>query len=455
MADASTGVPSAADLLTFSDAEAGVFKGIYSSLGLGLSTETTTFAALTKTARGKVLGDGSTQYGISNAPLKSALKDAYAQSVASSRYDSIFATYCRSKITQVENAIKTNLPTDSNGTRWNFTPSGHLSTLDSYLLYLNGMNATVPTTPAAAGVLTATTVAGGGLTSAANCPYVVHCLVSTSGDMFVSLPSAEATRVAISGGNNALSYQIAGNVPTGVGYVAIFRGYNGGSSGTWYLDDRTAVTAGQPYPAIIISRPDSALRADWAVPSWASCLWVPEAAAIFGLAYATALGSTGAAQNPLVFTSGLQLTPNNVALTPSSGFLGLGNPSQTGVFGVDVVGTGYTAGSIATANSYGSNTQGFAGAGGVANALQAVVTSALNAAGTTAPSIGFYDAAHGWGNLQTTTLGAATFSGTAANQTAIPTLTNGRIVQSVTAVSNGGGLSSGTYEWRAVAPRSY
>lgn len=457
MADASTGVPSAADLILLSDSLASMFKGQYANLGIGQSSETSTLAALGKAARGKALGDGSTQYGMANAPLKAALKDPFAQLAAGARYDSFFATYCRSIITQTENAIKTNLPRDASGAVWNFAPSGHLSTLDSYLLYLNALNATCPTTPAAAGTLTATTVAGGGLSSAANCPYVVHCLVSTAGDFYVSLPSPEATRVPISGANNALSYQIPGAIPANVQYVIVFRGYVGGASGTWYLDSRTSVTPGAgSYPAIIISNPDNALRADWTPPSWAQCLWVHESAAIFALAYATAIGSTGAAQNPLIFSNGLQLTPNNVAGTPSSGFQGIGNPAQTGIMGIDVVGTGYTAGAIAGANNSATNTQGFVGFAG-SNPIQLRATASLNAAGTSAVTYNFYDAAHGYGSIQSATASAATFSGTAAGETAVPTIANGRIVFAVTAVSNGGGLSSGTYlaEGAAGKPRSY
>jgi len=457
MADTSTGVPSAAALLTLSDALASMFKGQYANLGLGASTESTTLAAYAKSARAKILGDGSTLYGLGNAPLQAALKDPLASLAASARYDSLFATYCRSIITAVNSSIQTNLPKDSaTGTSWQFTSSTNLSALDSYLLYLNALNSGVPTTPAAAGTLTAATVAGGGLASAASgsAYYVVHCLVGAS-DWMVSLPSAEATRVTLANGNNAYTYQIAGTVPSGVRYVAVFRGLVGGSSGTWYLDTRTAVTAGESYPAITISNPDSALRTDWTPPSWAQCLWVPESAAIFALANATATSGTGAAMNPLVFTSGLQLSPNNVACTPSSGFLGIGNPAQTGILGTDIVGTGYTAGSLATANNSATNTQGFVGFKG-ANPIQFRVTSVLDAAGTVTATYSYYDAAHGYGSAQSASASAATFTGTAVGSTATPTIADGRIVYAVTAVTNGT-TTSGTYigEGAAGKPRSY
>lgn len=443
MADTSTGVPSAAALITVSDKIATVVKNTYASIGLGLSTESTTLAAYLKALRGGILGDGSTSYGIGNAPLQAALKDPITRAVGIGRYDSLYNQLFSADILALDAAVSKNLPSG-----WSFTSSTQLSALDSYLLYLNAMNATAPATPAAAGTLTAATVAGGGLqtVAAGSAYYVVHCLQSASGDWYVSLPSAEATRVAISGPNNAYTYQIGGTVPAGVAYVVVFRGYAGGASGTWYLDSRTAVTAGASYPAITISQPDSALRTDWVPPSWASCLWVPESAAAFALAYASSAGSTGASMNPLAFTSGLQLTPNNVALTPSNGFLGvgLGNPSQSGIFGTDVVGTGYTAGAIATANNAATNTQGFAGAGGAANPLRARVTSVLDAAGTCAPTYSYYDAAHGWGSVQSATAGAVAFSGTGVGETAVFTITNGRIVIAVTAVANVT-TTSGTY----------
>lgn len=442
MADSSTGVPSAAALLTVSDKIAAVVKGTYAAIGLGLSTETTTLAAYLKALRGGVLGDGSTAYGIGNAPLQAALKDPITAAVGLGRYDALYNRLFSQDILALDAAVTKNLPSG-----WSFTSSTQISALDAYLLYLNAMNATVPTTPASAGVLTAATVAGGGLQTVASgsAYYVVHCLVSASGDWFVSLPSAEATRVAISGPNNAYTYQISGTVPANVAYVAIFRGYAGGASGTWYLDSRTAVTAGSSYPAITISQPDSALRTDWTPPSWASCLVVPEFAAAFALAYASAIGSSGASMNPLVFTSGLQLTPNNVALNISSGFLGIGNPPQTGIFGTKLVsGPTFTAGAIATANNAASNTQGFAGAGGAANPIRARVTSVLDAAGGLTFGYTYFDAAHGWGNAQSATTGSATFSGTAVGQTAVPTITNGRIVQSVTATTDTT-TTTGTY----------
>ena len=54
-------------------------------------------------------------------------------------------------------------------------------------------------------------------------------------------------------------------------------------------------------------------------------------------------------------------------------------PASTGIFGTQVLGTGFTAGAILATNTPASNIQGFAGGLG----LQARVTGVLNAAGTT------------------------------------------------------------------------
>ncbi|HXJ40745.1 MAG TPA: hypothetical protein VNH18_15800, partial [Bryobacteraceae bacterium] len=85
------------------------------------------------------------------------------------------------------------------------------------------------------------------------------------------------------------------------------------------------------------------------------------------------------------------------------------------------------------------------------------VTSVLDASGTVAIPYNYYDAAHGWGNVQSATASAATFSGTAVGETAMPTITSGRIVQTVGNPTEGGGLSTGTYIIEAApnVPRSY
>lgn len=450
MADTNTGALTAAQTITYMDALASVFKAQYANIGIGASTESGTLALKAMAARAAILGDGSTLYGVGNAVLQANVKDALASLVSNSRYDAFFASRCRSLVTAIESQIQSNLPSG-----WTFTGSAQTHALDSHLLRLNAMNADVPTTPASAGTLTAATTAGGGIATCASGsgPRVVHTLVGAN-LWNESLPSAQATQVALAGSQNSYTYQVSGTVPTGATYMRIYRGYVGGGSSIYFYDQQVAVTPGGSYPAVTITQPDNALRLDWTPPSWASCLMVPEAAAVFALAFASAAGSTGAAVNPLVFSSGGQLSANNVVLTPSSGFVGIGNPAQTAIFGTKVVGTGYTQGAIASANLYSTNTQGFVGAGGAANIIQARVTSALNAAGTLTITYSYYDASHGYGSAQSTTSASATFSGTAVGSTAVITIANGRIVTAITATTDTT-TTSGTYILEAVAPRSY
>ena len=452
MADTSAGILSATQLNTLLDSLATVLKNSYSNLGLGSPGESsTTFASLTKTARGAILGDGSTTYGLGNAAFEASIKDALYGFVANSRYDSIFAIRCRAIIQTLESAITSNLPTGLV-----YTSSSQVHPLDAYLLRLNAANSSVLTTPASAGTLTAGYNAAGGLqtSSSGNCPRVVHTLISSVGDWYESLPSAEATQVAIAGPNNSLSYQIAGNAPSNIGKVAIYRTYTGGAGAPYYLDQivSSGLTAGSPYPAIIIKNPDSFLRTDFTPPSWLQALQSPETAAIFALAFATANQIPGQSINPLVYASTGQLDPRNIFLHESNQFLGVGNQSQSGVLATQVLGTGLTAGTIATANNSSTNIQGFTGS--LSN-LQARVISALNAAGTTNVNYNYYAASTGYGNTQTASTGNATFAGTGVGQLATYTITAGRLVVGINTDTTGGGMSSGSYVVEGKSPRTY
>jgi len=455
MADTSAGILSATQLNTLLDSLATVLKNSYANLGLGSPGESsTTFASLTKTARGAILGDGSTTYGIGNAAFQARIKDPLYGFVANSRYDSIFATRCKFIMTELESWITGNLPSGLV-----YTSSTQKHPLDAYLLRLNAVSSSTPTTPASAGVLLGTTVTGGGLptATAGNATYVRHTLISSSGDWYESLPSPEATRVALVGSQNSFSYTIAGNVPTGVSKMCIYRGYFAGASGTEYLDQIvTGLVPGSAYPVVTIKNPDYALNTFWLPPSWLQCPQSPETAAIFGLAFAVANTTPGQSIQPLVFSSAGMLTPQGIFLTPSNGFLGIGNQPQSGIFGTQDTSTTYVAGAINTTNNYSTNSQAFAGAYG-ANCVRARASSVLGAAGTTAITYSYYDQSHGFGNGQTATSAAATFSGTAVGSTATYTITAGRLVYAVTANSLGGGLSSGNLLIEAAPnlPRSY
>jgi len=450
MPDTTVGVPSASQIFKYTDSMATLFKGTYLNDGLGLSTETTTKTALAKQVRAIIMGDGTTTYpGIGLSALQNRVGPALDQQVARARYDTWFNA-AKDIVSPLQRQITDWLPAT-----WRFTDNVNLFQIfDSYLLYLNAAHANTPATPGAAGALTATRVSGGGLPTmlAANSPFIVHCLVNSAGDCFVSLPSPEATRVDVTGANNALSYQIAGGIPATVDTVRIFRTRVGGVTGGPYFLDPTPypVSPGAiSYPPLIITTPDSGLRSDWNPPAWMSCPMTPEFADIFALS-----GASGAGDNPLAFGITGMMTPNNVVLGPSNGFVGEGNPANTAEFGRRIVGTGFTAGNIATVNNYLTNSQGFIGAGGAANIMRARVEGVLNTAGTTSITYTYY-VAGGYGSPLSVASAAAAFSGTAIGQTAVYVIPNGRIVVAVTAETPGGGLTGGTYVIEAVFPRTY
>lgn len=448
MADTLTGVPSAAQLIKYADPMATLFKSTYAADGIGAASETTTRTALAKALRASIMGDGSTQYGIGLSELQTNVSPALDRLVNRSRYDSWWNA-AREIVAPLQAQIRKWIPTG-----WVFTDNVNVfQPLDAYLLYLNGAHTNTPATPVAAGTLSGATVAGGGLPTmlAANAPFIVHCLVSTSGDWYVSLPSPEATRQPLVGSQNSYSYQIAGGVPATVNAVRIMRTRAGGLTGGPYFLDPTIYTQSPgagAYTAIPISVPDTGLRADWNPPSWMQCPMTPEFAAIFALAFAS-----GAGNNPLAFAANGMLTPNNVALGPSNLFVGEGNQANTAEFGRCIVGTGFTAGSLALANNYLTNTQGYVGAAGAANIVRARVEFVLNAAGTTSITYTYY-VAGGYGTPLSVASAAATFSGTAVGSTAVYVIPAGRIVVAVT-VETPGGMASGTYVVESVFSRSY
>ena len=423
-----------------------VLENCYGSLGLGLSGETTTAAYFAELVKTSIVGDGATSYGIGNN-LAQTLTGACDALLARVRWDAMFSNLGRAFVSGIDSQIQSNVPTG-----WNLSSALYPHYLNNSLLRMNAAHTGVPTTPGSAGTLTAGNNASGAiaLCSSGNAPYCCHTLIGTN-EWDESLPSPTATQVALTGSNNAYTYQIAGTVPTGVTAVKIYRSPVAGSSSNLGYDQKVAVTAGAAYPAITILQSDSRLAMSWQPPGWLSCLLKPSSACIVALAYAVSGGGTGfLSQTPgaplagqiLTLNSVNMLTPANVALTYSNAFLGLGNNAvpQTAILGTTVVGTGFTAGVIQTTNNASSSIQGFGGA----TKVQARVIGTLNAAGTTAITYQYYDAAHGYGSVQSATASAVSFSGTAVGSTAVYSIPAGRLVIAVTA-DTVSGITSGTY----------
>jgi hypothetical protein len=237
--------------------------------------------------------------------------------------------------------------------------------------------------------------------------------------------------------------------------VRIYRGYFSGGAGIYFYDQDVSVTAGAAYPAIKILTPDNALRTDATPPGYASCLMTPEFATIFALAFAAsvggALGAFGAgpgAGGVLNYAANSMLSPGNIALGRSDGFIGVGNPPSSAIFGTHTLGPGYVAGSIQSVNNSLSNVQGFVGAIGT---LQARVVTALN--GTCTPTVTYsYVSAGGSGSAS---LALSAMSGTPLGSTATGAIPAGRIVTAITAVTTTGTASSGAFVLEGVFPRTY
>lgn len=433
----------ATDVLTILDAYAKELAAAFPALGLGKSGETGTAAAAAIAAKTAILGNDTT-FGIGNNDLKSTLTRALDGAIQTLRYDTLFQNLARGIVSVLDTQIKNSLPTG-----WALTAPGSLHYLDNWLLRANGAHSATPATPAAAGVLTATTTSAGAmpLTSAGSAPRVLHTLVK-SNRWDESLPSAEATQVALTGSQNGYTYQIPSNVPSGIYYVNVYRSAFGSAGAPYGYDQTVAVTPGATYPAISVVQADSSLQMKWNPPSWLSCMQRPEAAALVALAYALA-GFGGIQEGvPLALLAGNMLTPANVLLGPATGFLGLGNQPQTAWFGSRTIGSSYVQGTLSTANNAPTSVQGYAGAIG----LQARVTSALNAAGTIQCTYNYYDSAHGFGSAQSATTTAVAFSGTGAGSLAVPVIPSGRLIIGIP-TDNPAGQSSGAYVWEAAPIR--
>jgi len=396
MGQSKVGLPTAENVLTFSDALGAWFKRAYAPLGRGASAEASTLAYYAQAAKAAIMGDGSTVYGLDNAQLQALLQQHLSSLVMNSRYDTFTSYAMRFIIGQIEQYIlQYGLPSD-----WDFTGGG-LYPLDALLLRLNATNASVPATPSGTLAVTATT--GGSMASVAsgNAPRVKLSVVGAY-DYIESLPTAGTSQVAISGINNAYVISgLTGNVASGVTKARVYRQlYGAGADDPYYWDQDVTVTAGDAWSKylsggaspILLKKTDLDLRQDVQPPSWCQALMMPEFAACFALAYATSQIGGGSQNNAVILQTAL--SPENVALQEANSWLGIGNPESLGLFGQLVLGTGYTAGAISDENDLDLSIQGLIGSYGK---LQARVTATLSggtAAEVTAVTYKYYDSTH-------------------------------------------------------------
>lgn len=442
MADTSRGVLSPADIILLTDGLATVFKGSYANF----NTLTTACQAL----RGKVLGDG-TQVGLANANFKSQLNVPFSSKITSSKYDRNFQKTDRNIVSLLNSNVSGNLPPS-----WSF--SGLLP-LDGYLTRCNANNSSTPATPGSAGTLTGVTTSGGSLstTTSGNAVYVVHTLVG-SADYFESQPSAEATRVALTGSKNSYTYQIASTVPTGVTKVRVYRSLQPGTSTQWYYDQTVSVIAGASYPAITIYQPDSMLRQDWVPPLWCGCMMTAEFATVYADSTATLPVTQSVDTLPLAYNSATMLSPGNVMMGPSNGWMGDGNVPQGSIFETHDVSTTVVTGTIQSANLAANNIQGFAGSLGK-GAQSLIVRTTTNLNNTYHPvfTVTYFDATHPCSGSPTTATGVVTSADFAGStpETVYITVTAGRLVTAVTETSHTGSAATGVILTESNYGRTY
>jgi hypothetical protein len=423
-----------AQVIAYCDPLATCLKNSYGWFGLDAPGESGTLASYFDAFRVATLGDGISEYGLGSPAFQNLVLSAINSAVRQAGYD-VFFQGLKSLITALNTNVQNNLPAG-----WVFGGNGNSGqAFDFALQRMNGISANAPATPTA-GTLAAVNQPGGAMPSftSGNAPYLCHSLVRQY-DYMESLPSADATRVAISAAYNGYSYTISGTVPAGVYKVRIYRSFVSGADHIYYWAMDVAVTPGGAYPVIYVLAPDRLLRTDVRPPSWMSCLMASEFAAIFALAFATAQKSTsqaGVVSAP-IFSSVGMLSPINVALPSANlgtgiaanGFMGIGNSLASVVLDTATITAANTAthvqGSIQTANAPGSNIQGYAGAAG----LQVRVVNALTGGTLTSVTISYsYLAAATGQTVESGTLTSGACTGTAEGSTCAFTLPAGELV---------------------------
>lgn len=442
------GLPTAAQILLETDQLASLFKAQWPVYGLGPSSgvgstdvngQSNTMAVKGDVVRTTILGDGTTTYpGLGSPAQSQAISGSLTSLYNNLRVDTFWKKNGQTLVQQLDRWVSSNIPST-----WSFSNRNNGHKFDLWLQYLNALTTGTPATPGAAGVITAVNNASGQLpmnTASGSCPFVCHCLVGAS-DWLTSQHSAEATRVALVGTQNAYSYQIAGTVPVGTTKVRIMRGLFGGSTGgPYYFSQDVEVTAGASYPAILILTPDNSLNRFVQPPVFGSCLLAPEFATIFALPWSsTASDGTG-----LKFSSGGMLSPQNIFLPPATEFQGLGNPLASSVLDTVTI-TGATtftqvAGAPYVTNVAGSNIQGYLGATGI----RARVTTVLNGTLLTLTiSYTYLDITNGAVVQTGGVLVSGASSGTAVGSIAAFTLPANTILLSCTVTAKTGTSTSG------------
>ncbi len=436
-------MPDGADIISTTDPYGSVLNAMYATLGLGLSTETTTASSIALRARAAV-----------DAVFASALSVVSGLTTLP-HYDRIMQTGAFSLYSALENQIKANLPSG-----WNMgTSAGYIHTLDSWMQRINGVSTSAVASGAAISSVTATTINGGQIpqVTSAYCPLIQYSWVGAY-DFIESLPSASTVGIAIGGTANAITIVIPGPVPTGVTKIRVYRTLVGTTTPYCWAQD-TTVTVGQTNISVVLSNGDQTLRQNINPANWLAYMWRPETAYLYALAWSTSpvIGASSSSILPLVPSSIGMATQQTVLLNPITNFLGVGNNINPvgNSFGTFSVGGAYASNTYPLGtNNNTTYTQGFSGA----TAIRARATIGLN--GTLAPVITYtyFDATHpmsGSAQTQTGISPTSNFAGTGTGETVSFTIPAGRIVTSITQTSTTGTATAGTIIYEASNPRAY
>ena len=441
MAFAQTGIPSGADILLILDRLGTWFQREYSAHGLGLASEASaeTIAYDAQAALSGIMGDGTTSNpGIANSKLKAMLDAPLRSIVRGSRYDvqtqTFMSGFGTGLIGAIEQLIANSLPAGMK-----FVVSGVNShALDTWLIRLNANDPGVPATPSYTLSSTAATGGSAGPCGGSGDPTAPRVKITGVGtyDWQETQPTSGVSLATLTAPNCAWTLGgLTGNVPSGWKKINIYRQLLGASSGdAYYYDQSVSVNAGDPWSGytITLKNDDFALRQDYSPPSWLQAMLLPEESFLFAVAFA-ALSQGNLNQNsPLSFQA--MISPSNVAINPANGFLGLKNPSTTGVFRSWVSGS-QVAGGITAANDTTQNIQGF---GGAAGGLQARVTIALSGGSScvlTGWTYTYLDASNPTTPQTATITGQSLALSDAVGQTADLSIPAGRLVLTVTSVT--------------------
>jgi len=382
---ATFGMPTAADLLKVLDPlGAGLDSWHASAIGWGVpdGSDSTLWSGLYRTARSKVMGDGSSEYGIENAELKLLLSQPMDDLYLGTRQDQVLANACRRIVDSLDQQIIVSAPSG-----WRFYDANGRRPLDMWLSRLNGSGPSVPATPSHTPVATAAT--GGALPESASgdAPRIKLAYVGAY-DHLESQPCTASSQVAITAGKSAYTVTLpSGNVPSGVTKVRVYRQFfnNSGAGDPFYWDQDLAVTAGVAFSTytLTLTQPDALLRTDISPVTWCSALIIPATAQVLMYVNAALVTGVGRYSYPTM-TDAAMLSEHNCVPNRTDEYHGLTGKNAHVEFGRWDLSGAYGATGPLLANLANEGAQGYLGGYGLSAYVVSVLDAPITITGYTA-----------------------------------------------------------------------